>query len=131
MVTREEYVQGLHEVFDPIGRDVAECKQRLRGGDTAPGQRHEFMDMLQGIDADAHDTQYRVRGGDTAEGQRHAGFDMLQGIDYDVQTLAGQVNHLYSNEVIEGQPYTKTAANFNDTRAIGADVTEIKDVVVR
>jgi hypothetical protein len=81
MVTRDEYVAGLHEVFDPIGRDVAECKNRLRGADTGPGQRHEFFDMLQGIDGDAHDTQYRVRGADTGPGQKHEFYDMLQGID--------------------------------------------------
>jgi hypothetical protein len=81
MVTREEYVAGLHEVFDPIGKDVAECKLRLRGGDTGKGERHEFIDMLQGIDADTHDTQYRVRGADTGVGEKHEHYDMLQGID--------------------------------------------------
>lgn len=67
--------------WNALTADVTEIKQRLRGADTGPGERHEMVDMLQGIDGDTHDTQYRVRGADTGPGQRHEHFDMLQGID--------------------------------------------------
>ena len=61
MVTRDEYVAGLHEVFDPIGKQIA---------------------------------------------------------------------WLHSNEVIEGQPFSKTAANFNDVRAMAAIVGHVEIITV-
>jgi hypothetical protein len=40
----------------------------------------------------------------------------------DVAFIKDRVSVLYDNEQLEGQPYTKTAANFNDTRAIAAQL---------
>jgi hypothetical protein len=73
MVTQDEW--------NALTADVTEIKQRLRGADTGPGEKHESFDMLQGIDRDVADVQYRVRGADTGPGERHEHFDMLQGID--------------------------------------------------
>jgi len=63
-VTEDEMRDLLADVLAPIVADVAECKQRLRGTDTGPGDRHEHVDMLQGIDGATQDTYGRVRGAD-------------------------------------------------------------------
>jgi len=102
MVTREEYVAGLHEVFDPIGRDITEVKTRLRGADTGPGQRHEHFDMLQGIDGDAHDTQYRVRG------PADRGWDQFQDIQATVNGIAAKLD-AHADEAATDAPEALTA----------------------
>lgn len=65
--------------------DVAECKARLRGADVGPGERHEFFDMLQGIDGDTHDTQGRVRG------PSDRGWDQLQDIQSTVNSILAKL----------------------------------------
>jgi hypothetical protein len=47
-----------------------------------------------------------------------------------IKPLQDQLNFLYSNEVIEGQPFSKTAANFNDVRALAKDVAHRRIITV-
>jgi hypothetical protein len=63
-VTEDEMRSLLDGMLSPIKADVAECKARLRGSDTGAGERHEVVDMLQGIDGAVADTFARVRGTD-------------------------------------------------------------------
>lgn len=48
--------------------------------------------------------------------------DLRRIVQEEVAKVTGEVNFLYRNEVIEGQPFSKTAANFNDTRNIQGNV---------
>jgi hypothetical protein len=48
--------------------------------------------------------------------------EMQAMLDAAIGPLRQQLDFLYRNEVLPDLPYTKTAANFNDTRAIGAQL---------
>ena len=67
--------------WNSLVQQVSDIQMRIRGTDTKPGERHEFVDMLQSIDGSTADTYTRVRGADTGPGQKHEFYDMLQGID--------------------------------------------------
>ena len=79
---QEDWLEMVSESqWNALVQQVSDIQMRIRGVDTKPGERHEFVDMLQSIDGSTADTYTRVRGADTGPGQKHEFYDMLQGID--------------------------------------------------
>jgi len=56
--------------------------------------------------------------------------EMQAMLDATIGPLKDQVDYLYRNEVIEGQPFSKTAANFNDVRAMAEGVAHLRIITV-